>query len=168
MGKRDPTWLPEARQFCRDSGIKIMAWGPDLLTVEAKSTERAKEIVSKLGQLGFKVVEDEDDSYAGMLSLSLNPAAVKEKIVSFDVSRRPWIDLIEPLIWVFWFAIVNSRSLRECWPLSKLGHHANRTLVGDLIFLGRRPHVGLETRHPLRGASSPALLSMEHDSLGTN
>lgn len=40
-----------------------------MLTVEAKSPERAHEIASKLGQLGFKVVTDEDDANAGLLNL---------------------------------------------------------------------------------------------------
>ena len=64
MSLKTPTWLPEAREFCRNSGIKIMGWGPDMLTVEVKSEDRAKEIASKLAQLGFKPIQDEDDAYA--------------------------------------------------------------------------------------------------------
>jgi len=60
-------------------GIKIMAWGPNTLVVEAKSQDRAKEIASQLGQLGFKVAEDEGDAYAGMLSLSRNPMTTQGK-----------------------------------------------------------------------------------------
>ena len=56
-----------------------MAWGPNTLVVEAKSQERAKEIASQLGRLGFKVVEDEGDAYAGMLSLSRNPVTTQVK-----------------------------------------------------------------------------------------
>lgn len=48
-----------------------MAWGPETLVVEAKSPELATQISHQLGQLGFKVVEDEADSYAGILTLSL-------------------------------------------------------------------------------------------------
>ena len=48
-----------------------MAWGPDTLVVEAKSPEIASQTSNQLRQLGFKVVEDEADSYAGMLTLSL-------------------------------------------------------------------------------------------------
>jgi len=70
-----------------------------MLTVEAKSEERAKEIASQLGQLGFSTVKNDDDAYAGLLNLSRNPAAVETKIASFDISRRPWDEQIEPLIW---------------------------------------------------------------------
>jgi len=56
-----------------------MAWGPDTLVVEAKSANRAEEIASELGQIGFKVVESEDDTYAGMLSLSRNSVAPQGK-----------------------------------------------------------------------------------------
>ena len=50
-----------------------MAWGPETLVVEAKSPELATQIADQLRQLGFKAVEDEADSYAGMLTLSLKP-----------------------------------------------------------------------------------------------
>jgi hypothetical protein len=100
MGKENPPWLQEARDFCRTSGITIVGWGPDMLTVEAKTEARAAEIASQLGQLGFKVVKDEDNAYAGLLDLSKNPAAVQAKIVSLDVSHRRWDEQIEPLIWL--------------------------------------------------------------------
>ena len=99
MGKDSPYWLPQAREFCRTAGINIMGWGPDMLTVEAKSDERAKAIAAQLGQLGFKALENEDDAYAGMLNLSLHPEAIHEKIASFDISRRRWVEQVEPLIW---------------------------------------------------------------------
>jgi len=99
MGKENPVWLQEAQEFCRKSGIKIIAWGPEMLTVEAKSEDRAKEIASQLGQLGFKAIENEDNAYAGMLDLSKNPAAIQTRIASFDISRRGWGEQIEPLIW---------------------------------------------------------------------
>jgi hypothetical protein len=79
VSKEKPSWLLETSEFCRSAGIKIMAWGPDTVVVEAKSPVRAKEIASQLGQLGFKAVEDEDDAYAGMLSLFRNPATVHGK-----------------------------------------------------------------------------------------
>jgi hypothetical protein len=97
--KEKPAWLEEARNFCRSAGIEIIGWGPDLLSVEAKSPDRAKEIASQLGNLGFKVVENEDNDYAGILDLSRNPAAVQAQIASFDISRRPWDEQVEPLIW---------------------------------------------------------------------
>jgi hypothetical protein len=70
MSKEKPVWLREVRDFCRDMKINIMGWGPDALVVEAKSPERAKEIGSQLAQIGFAVVEDKDDPYAGILTLS--------------------------------------------------------------------------------------------------
>jgi hypothetical protein len=78
VSKVKPSWLLETSEFCRSAGIKIMAWGPDTVFVEAKSPDRAKEIASQLTQLGFTVVKDEGDAYAGMLSLSRNPATQDE------------------------------------------------------------------------------------------
>jgi hypothetical protein len=101
MSKKMPAWLPEAREFCRKSGIKILGWGPDMLTVEAKSEDRAKEIASQLAQLGFKPIRNEDDDYAGLLDLSKNPEAIHAKITSLDISRRRWVEQIVPLIWAF-------------------------------------------------------------------
>jgi triphosphoribosyl-dephospho-CoA synthetase len=68
-----PDWLPQARESCRNAKIKIMAWGPDTLVVEAKSPEIASWISQQLRQLGFKAVEDESDRYAGILTWSLVP-----------------------------------------------------------------------------------------------
>jgi hypothetical protein len=76
-----------------------MAWGPDMLTVAAKSPTRAKEIAAQLAHLGFKAIEDEDDAYAGMLSLSKNPDAVQAQVAVFNISRRRWDEQMEPLIW---------------------------------------------------------------------
>ena len=69
----EPDWLPQVRDFCRGAAIKIMAWGPDTLVVEAKSPEIAIQISHQLRQLGFKAIKDESDSYAGILTLSLKP-----------------------------------------------------------------------------------------------
>jgi hypothetical protein len=55
--------LPETRHLCRQLRITIMAWGPDRLTVEAKSAKRAKEIAVQLGHLGFKAIENDDDAW---------------------------------------------------------------------------------------------------------
>jgi hypothetical protein len=101
MGKQNPAWLQETRNFCDSSGIKIVGWGPELLTVEAKSDARASEIAFQLGQLGFKPIEDEDNAYAGLLDLSKNPAAIQAKKASLDVSRRLWNEQIRPVIWAF-------------------------------------------------------------------
>jgi hypothetical protein len=98
--KADPPWLPQVRDFCRSAHIEIVGWGPDLLTVEAKSPERAREIASQFGQLGFKAIASEDNDYAGLLDLSRNPSAVVAKIASFDISRRLLIDRLVPLLWL--------------------------------------------------------------------
>lgn len=79
MGKQDPPWLQETRDLCQSSGINIVGWGPNMHTVEAKSDSRATEIASQLAQLGFKPVQDEDNSYAGLLDLSKNPEALQAK-----------------------------------------------------------------------------------------
>ena len=73
MSKIDPEWLPPIREFCRNEGITIMAWGPQALVVEAKSPECAAEVSLKLRQLGFQAIEDAEDAYAGILTLSRNP-----------------------------------------------------------------------------------------------
>jgi hypothetical protein len=72
-----------------------------MLTVEAKSPTRAQEIAAQLGHLGFKVIENEDDAYAGMLSLSKNPDAVRAHVAvaALNITRRRWDEQIEPLIW---------------------------------------------------------------------
>ena len=70
MFKENPDWLPQVREFCRGAGIEIMAWGKETLVVEAKSEEIAERVSQQLRQLGFKVIEDEADRYAGMLTLS--------------------------------------------------------------------------------------------------
>jgi hypothetical protein len=98
MSKANPPWLQETREFFCHSGIKVVAWGPEMLTVEAESEERAKEIASQLGQLGFKAIKNEDNDYAGLLDLSKNPAAIQAKIASLDISRRRWDEQIEPLV----------------------------------------------------------------------
>jgi hypothetical protein len=68
--KNDPLWLEQAREFCRTNKINISAWGPHALVVEAESPERAAEIANQFSNLGFKAIEDENDKYAGLLTLS--------------------------------------------------------------------------------------------------
>ena len=99
MSRIDPGWLPETRDLCRQLGITIMAWGPEMLTVEAKSAARAAEIAAQLGHLGFKAIENEDDAYAGMLSLSKNPDALRAQTAAFNISCRRWDEQMEPLLW---------------------------------------------------------------------
>lgn len=93
-----PDWLDEARAFCRDNKITIVGWGPDLLTVEAKSRERSREIASQFAQIGFHVVENTESAEAGFLDLSRNPDAVRNQVASFDISRRPTGELIFPVL----------------------------------------------------------------------
>lgn len=99
--KEKPAWLNETRDFCKTAGIKIVGWGPDMLTVEAKSPDRSSQIIAQLGQLGFRAVENEDSANAGWLDLSRNPEKIiadqTQRIASLDVSRRRWIEQIEPL-----------------------------------------------------------------------
>ena len=86
-----------------------MAWGPDLLSVEVKSPDRAKQISSQLGQLGFHVIENKDDASAGILSLSKNPsniqASERSRIASFDFSRRPRAEQFVPAFWALFVFI---------------------------------------------------------------
>lgn len=96
--REKPPWLDETREFCKGANIKIVGWGPDLLTVEAKSPSRAQEIACQLGNLGFHVIENEYDSDAGLLDLSKNPLAVQAKIASIDISQMRWIERISPLV----------------------------------------------------------------------
>jgi hypothetical protein len=67
--KDKPAWLDQTREFCRAQNIVIAAWGPQGLVVEAKSPERRGEIAALLANLGFQVVADENDEYAGLLEL---------------------------------------------------------------------------------------------------
>jgi len=108
----DPPWLAPARDFCRANGITVMGWGPNMLTVEAKTPERAAQIASKLAPLGFKPVPNEDDAYAGMLDLSPDPDAVRShltsRLASVDISRRPLQERMTPLIWALgWILLVH-------------------------------------------------------------
>ncbi len=98
-----------------------MGWGPHMLTLEAKSPDRAREIASQLGQFGLKIVENEDDAYAGLLNLSPDPEAIlaierKFRSRYSDFSRRPLIDLLTPAfeltfsMFFFWVCAVESGS----------------------------------------------------------
>lgn len=65
-----PDWFNAAQDLCRANRIEIAGWGPEALVVYAKSPERAAEIATLLGSLGFKPVEDPADAEAGLLTLS--------------------------------------------------------------------------------------------------
>ena len=58
--------------LCRKAGIEIAGWGNDALVVYAASPDRAQQIAVLLGPLGLKVITDEGDAEAGLLTLSRN------------------------------------------------------------------------------------------------
>jgi Bacterial PH domain len=107
-----PPWLAQARDFCRANGITVLGWGPNMLTVEAKTSERAAQIASKLAPLGFRPVANEDDAHAGMLELSPDPDAIRSHLASrlaaVDVSRRLLQERIIPLLWALgWLLLLH-------------------------------------------------------------
>lgn len=105
-GNAVPPWLSETQQFCESAHITIMGWGPELLSVEAKSPQRARQIASLLAPLGFHTIEDEADAYAGILNLSPNPAGLRAQMPGTDIARRPLGESVEPLIWAFCSVLV--------------------------------------------------------------
>jgi hypothetical protein len=89
--------------------------------VEAKSPDRAKQVSSQLHAFSFEPIEDEEDSQAGLLLLSRNPAATRAKQAAARteqtqhsapgvISRPPVIELVVPCIeissslWLFWYS----------------------------------------------------------------
>jgi hypothetical protein len=72
---KEPLWLSQIKEFCRSRKITVMAWGPSALVVEAKSPERRQELSQLFAQIGFQAVPDEDDAYAGILTLSKKDSA---------------------------------------------------------------------------------------------
>jgi hypothetical protein len=61
FGMAKPAWLDEARDFGKRAGIEITGWGPDLLTVGSEVDGTGERNRSSIGQLGFKIIENEDD-----------------------------------------------------------------------------------------------------------
>jgi hypothetical protein len=102
--EQKPPWLDETVDFCRRAGISVVGWGPNMLTVEAHSLDRAAEVAEQLRKLGFQVVKDKDDEDAGLLSLSQDPAALQtaihQQVSTFDISRRRWVERVEPVFWL--------------------------------------------------------------------
>jgi len=128
--KANPPWLAQAREFCRANGISVMGWGPNLLTVEAKSSERASQIATQFAPLGFKPIPNEDDAYAGMLDLSPDPDAIRShlasRLASVDISRRPLQERMIPLIWALgWLLLVHGAVQNNAdgrkWPNIVIG-----------------------------------------------
>ena len=75
MSKATPAWLAETKQYCDSAGIPIIAWGPNLLTVEARGIARAKEVAAQMGALGFQEIPCAGNIRAGLLDLSKDPVA---------------------------------------------------------------------------------------------
>jgi len=74
-----PSWLHDVQEFCRKEHIEIVAWGENALVVTAKSPEIAERIAAQLAPLGFTAIADENDSYAGLLTLSHRSAPKQSK-----------------------------------------------------------------------------------------
>jgi len=128
--KEKPVWLDEARELCRRERISVVGWGPNMLTVEAKSPTRAAEIANHLGQLGLKVVKNADDEDAGLLDLSPDPNAIEESIrrqtAAFDISRPRWSTQVEPLVFLLGSSllipkIATSDGRTPAWTAYSLG-----------------------------------------------
>jgi hypothetical protein len=99
MSKPDPVWLAETRNFCQGAGIPIVGYGPNVLTVEARGKVRSQEIATQLGTLGFQAIENRGNTYAGLLDLSKDPAALHAFTWTFDVTHPCWQDAARPLLW---------------------------------------------------------------------
>lgn len=105
-GNAAPPWLSETQQFCECAQITIKGWGPDRLSVEAKSPQRARQIASLLAPLGFHTIENEADAYPGILNLSPDSASFRGQMPGMEIARRPLSDSVEPLIWAFCSVLV--------------------------------------------------------------
>jgi hypothetical protein len=94
MSKGKPSWLPQAREYCRSVGIEVCAWGPDTLVVKTSSRDHAGQAACQLSSLGFQPIEDEDDATAGLLTLARVPAVTsdqqkRDQTGSADIFRLP-------------------------------------------------------------------------------
>ena len=73
--RKDPDWLGPVRAFCKTAGIEIMAWGPETVVVKAPTRDDALRIETELASFGLRVVEDEGDEYAGVVTMRRNKPA---------------------------------------------------------------------------------------------
>lgn len=118
-----------------------MGWGSDMLTVEAQSSRRAKEVADQLAALGFHVVEEEDDAYAGIVNLSPDSAAIHSRIASFDVARPN--DFFLPLLFgVLSLVLIPFPLPRLDFALSPLDRHHNGARLVHGIHVGRNRSLG--------------------------
>ena len=127
MNRSEPEWLSAAREACRRAGIEISGWGDDTLLVNARTSERAKEIAALLRPTGLEPVED--DAASGLLLLSRNPPATRAKERGggrdTDISRRPLIDRVTPaiegalFIWLIWYGL--QQPAPKSWLFVALG-----------------------------------------------
>jgi len=128
--KEKPVWLDDARDLCRREGISVVGWGPNMLTVEARSASRASEIANHLGRLGLKVVKNPDDEDAGLLDLSPDPNALEQLLrrqtAAFDISRLRWSIQVEPLIFLLGSSLL----------IPKIATSDSRTPAWTAYFLG--------------------------------
>ena len=138
MSMTDPTWLGEARDICRKAKIKIAGHGADALVVYAEPPVRAAEVSSLLAPLGLRPVQDEDDTQAGLLTLSRDPERLRatERQAGIrrysDFSRRPVAEQLPPILWLLLFFCSVWLSLTQ--PASRGGTIA---LFGSfLLFVG--------------------------------
>jgi hypothetical protein len=107
MSKSTPAWLAETKQYCESAGIPIVAWGPNLITVEARGSVRAKEVATQMGALGFQEIPCAGNVRAGLLDLSKDPIALREEAHArihgrnaFDLTHPCWQDTIQPAVWL--------------------------------------------------------------------
>lgn len=127
MAKVDPPWLPQARKLCRDRGINIAGWGSRSLVVHAESPDRVRQIACELAVLGLQPVLQEDDSIAGLLTLSQDPAPVREPQRPHrpvDLSVRPLMERLRPIlqlaICVTCLALAIRQPISRSWSLPAL------------------------------------------------
>jgi hypothetical protein len=134
MSKATPAWLAETQEYCKSAGIPIVAWGPNLLTVEAHGYARAREVVAQMGALGFQEIPCAGNIRAGLLDLSKDPAALRAEAAarlhrspSFDLTHPCWQDTIQPTVWLFFSlllipGLLTSNDPREpYWLIAPLG-----------------------------------------------
>ena len=112
MTRADPAWLKEAREVCRQAGIKIAALGNESLVVYLGSSRRAAEVASQLAPLGLQPMNDEDDDSAGLLTLCRDPEGARAKQRETptprysDFSKPPVLDRLTPAL-EFLFSILS-------------------------------------------------------------
>jgi hypothetical protein len=124
------------------------------------SADKAKRISSKLASFGFKAIEDEDDAYAGLLTLSRDPEATCKKTDCYDITRRP--ECIAPLVWASLSLVCLIGSKRNSW-LALLA-----VLLLAVFVWGGLSHLGLATTSSSNRASHSEVFALEEHSMAAN